>query len=107
MGMFYSAYLAYGVRVPDTDPDRLEEALKGQPEGSDVGYLTAGNYDDDMTFLVTECTSADLGSVETVTPQQATPEQYAAWDAQLRAAATELGVKPLSEPGWLLIPDLD
>ncbi|MFI8351250.1 hypothetical protein [Streptomyces sp. NPDC085596] len=102
MGMYHSTYFAYGVRIPDTDPEHIEETELG--EG--VGYLLAGDYDRDMTFLTTQCKEVDLGEFQHVTPQTADDEQRAAWDQALRTAAARLGVEPQSEPGWFVVPDL-
>jgi hypothetical protein len=102
MGMYHSTYFAYGARIPDMDPQEIEDAEL--PDG--IGYLLAGNYDRDMTFLTTECKEVDLGEFKTVTPQTATPEQYAQWDARIREAADVLGVDPMHEPGWFVVPDL-
>lgn len=101
MGYFHSAYLAYGVQIPDTDEDTLD---CGIPKGTEVGHLRAGKYDAEMTFLVTECTEADLGEAPTVNPDRATRDQYETWDRDLRAAATALGLTDVPEPSWLLIP---
>jgi hypothetical protein len=102
MGMYYSAYFAYGARIPEMDTDLIEDA--DLPQG--VGYLLAGGYDRDMFFLTTQCKEVDLGQCARVTPNEATDEQRTAWDQALRASATELGVDLQSEPGWLVIPDL-
>jgi hypothetical protein len=106
MGMYHSTYFAYGIRIPDTDGEVLEEALKDQPENARVGYLHAGDYDRDMTFLVTECKEAELGGFETVTPESFTRYERTAWDTALREAAAKLGVTEIPEPGWLIVPDL-
>jgi hypothetical protein len=101
MGYYTSAYLAYGVQIPDKDEAELD---RGIPGGTEVGHLRAGKYDDERTYLVTECEESDLGEALEVTPQAATAEQYAAWDRDLRAAATALGVEQIRDPSWLLIP---
>ncbi|MFG3048105.1 hypothetical protein ACGFZR_24635 [Streptomyces sp. NPDC048241] len=101
MGIFHSAYLAYGIQIPDMDEDTLDRGIPGM---SEVGHLRAGAYDREMTFLVTECSEADLGQVATVNPDRATREQYERWDRDLRAAAKALGVNEPPEPCWLLIP---
>jgi hypothetical protein len=103
MGYFTSAYLAYGIQIPDKPEDELD---RGIPGGTEVGHLRAGKYDAEMTFLVTECTEADLGQAETVNPDRATREQYETWDRDLRAAAEALGVENPPEPSWLLIPSV-
>lgn len=101
MGFFHSAHFAYGFQIPDTDSGRLEE---GVPSGTDVGFLNAGAYDREKTYLVTKHTEVDLGGYGTVRPQDVTAEQYASWNEQLTAAATALGVTPVAEPGWIVIP---
>ena len=107
MGMYHTTYFAYGARIPDADGEQLEEKLCAfnEQHGSDLGYLTVGDYDRDMTFLVTECTDVDLGKHKVVTPQ-ADPSQYATWDAQIREFADLLGVDPMHAPGWIVVPDL-
>lgn len=106
MGMFHSAYFAYGFQIPDTNSDVLEEALKDQPEGARVGYLHAGDYDRDMTFLVTECTEVDLGDHRKVKPESFQTPEIEAWNAALIEAAARLGVTSGFEPGWFVVPDL-
>ncbi|MBL1100109.1 hypothetical protein [Streptomyces coffeae] len=112
MGMYHSTYFAYGIRIPDDGPawklaDRIDaELAKVKDQCPDVGHLQAGDYDRDMTFLVTQSAAVDLGAFKTVTPQTATGEQYVAWGEQLRAAAVSLGVDEIPEPGWLVVPDL-
>lgn len=101
MGMYHSTYFAYGIQIPDTRSDVIEETELG--EG--VGYLKAGNYDADMTFLVTECNEVSLGNFETVTPQSFTRYERTAWDTALRIAAEQLGVTPKTEPGWITVPN--
>ena len=106
MGMYHSTYFAYGFQIPDADSDALEEALKGQPDNARVGYLHAGDYDRDMTFLVTECEEADLGEFKVISPQSFQRYEVPAWNTALHEAAVKLGHADHPEPGWLLIPDL-
>ena len=110
MGMYHSTYFAYGFQIPDTHPGALEDLddqlrQHNEQHGGDVGYLNAGNYDQDMTFLVTHSTEVSLGKFEHVTPQTYSAEQYEAWNRELKAAAKALGVVT-REPGWLVVPDL-
>lgn len=114
MGFSRSTYFAYGVHVPIDGPaweegDRVQtelQRIKASGGCPDVGYLTAGNYDADMLFLVTRSDEVDLGTFEHVTPQTATADQLADWDRQLIAAAMALGYTDTSAPGWLVVPDL-
>lgn len=104
MGMYTSAYLAYGVRITDTDPDTLDRTIPG---GTEVGHLHAGGYDRDMTFLVTKCTEAELGSSVAFGPSVFTAAQYEQWNAELSAAVQAVGAEAEHEPAWLLIPNVD
>jgi hypothetical protein len=109
MGYYPSAWLAYGIQTPDTNSDQLEDALtplKDQQRGDKadhVGYLHAGRYDNEDTYLVTAATEAEIGSSVVVAPNRATAEQYADWDHNLAAAARALGITDPIEPSWLLI----
>jgi hypothetical protein len=106
MGMYHSSYFAYGFQIPDTQPEALEAALKDQPGTHHVGYLHAGDYDCDKTFLTTECHSVDLGAFEVITPESFARYEVPAWNEALHAAAVRLGHPDHPAPGWLLVPDL-
>lgn len=110
MGYYHSTYFAYGFQIADVHPNDLADldtqlAHHSEQHGGDVGYLHAGNYDADMTFLVTHSTEVRLGTFDVVTPHSYLPEQYDAWNKTLHAAAAALGIPP-REPGWLVVPDL-
>ncbi|WP_189451980.1 hypothetical protein [Streptomyces abikoensis] len=104
--MLHKTYFAYGIRIPDTDTGQLENLLAQQDPDSVVGFLHAGDYDRNMTFLVTECREVKVGAYETVTPQPVAGEQCAAWNRQLLSAAAALGITDPSAPSWLVVPDL-
>lgn len=117
MGFSHSTYFAYGVHVEssneyaDRRADRIGKALTEHPDRTrfpDVGTLTAGDYDDNHLFLVTECAEIPLGGFAHVIPQAHTVEQAAEWTRQLTEAANVLGIPPeqRSEAGWLCIPDV-
>jgi hypothetical protein len=106
MGMHHSTYFAYGIRVPDTDPETLDAALKGQPDNARVGYCHGGDYDADMTFLVTEFHRVNAGDFKVITPESFQRYEIPAWNAALHAIAVKLGHADHPAPGWLLIPDL-
>lgn len=106
MGMYHSTYFAYGFQLPDTGSDAIEAALKGLPGDTHVGYLHAGDYDRDMTFLVTECTEVSLGDHRKVKPEAFQAPEIEAWNTALTEAAARLGVTSGFEPGWFVVPDL-
>ncbi|MFC8704135.1 hypothetical protein ACFUIV_18365 [Streptomyces anulatus] len=102
MGMYHSTYFAYGFQIPDTDPGVLEDTNLG--EG--VGFLQAGNYDRDRTFLVTQCTEVRLGDHRKVKPESFQAAEIEKWNAALTEAAARLGVLTGFEPGWIVVPDM-
>lgn len=113
MGYYQSAYFAYGLHIPVDGPawqesERIDTELqKLKPRCPDIGFLTAGDYDRDMVFLVTKSDEVQLGSYGR--GSESTAEQRASWDAQLAAAVHALGLgetPDLEPPGWLCIPDL-
>lgn len=115
MGYSHSTYFAYGLKIPTTSypwqtAEHLETELpKLKDKCPDVGFLQAGDYDEDMTFLVTKSEEISLGSYELVTPDNLTDEQRANWDRQLYAAVEALGHRDapdLTKPGWICIPDV-
>jgi hypothetical protein len=101
MGMYTSAYLAYGFPIDDIDEDVLDRELKAF---KDVGHLSAGDYDHSGLYLVTQCDNADLGAPETVTIPE--PSTIAEWDATLNVAADALGITEHEPPAWILIADV-
>ena len=107
MGYSNSAYLAYGMQIPDTSSDQLQAALaplKTRTKGNDyVGYLHAGRYDDEDTFLVTRCTEAEIGEPVVVAPERVTAEEYADWNESLGEACRALGLAEIPNAEWLLI----
>ena len=106
MGMYHSTYFAYGFQIPDTGGETLEEALKNLPGDTRVGYLYAGDYDRDRTFLTTHCTEVNLGDHRKVKPETFQAPEIEAWNRALAEAAARLGVHTGFEPGWFVVPDL-
>lgn len=103
MGISTSAYLIYGVQIADTHAEDLEEKLTGQTVG--VGYLHAGPYDREKTYLTVAFHEADLGEPKTLDLGDAyvdgNPEGR--WDSMLDHAISKVGATQLTQPGWLLI----
>lgn len=116
MGFSRSTYFGYGVHVQLVEgrhawaeAEHCEEQIpQHKAQIPDVGHLTAGDYDNDQLFLMTECAEVEYGEWQHVTPQSHTAEQLAAWDRQLSDAVDLLGYgnRAVSAPGWLCIPDL-
>jgi hypothetical protein len=114
MGFHHSTYFAYGVHV-DTpgrvweESEEHDKALaQHKAQCPDVGTLTAGGYDDDGLFLVTQSDEIKLGEYAHVTPDTHPAEQLADWNRQLTEAADLLGIPAdqLSDPGWFCVPDM-
>jgi len=105
MGMYRRTFFAYGTRITDTDSGILEAALA---DHDTVTYLLAGDYDRNMTFLVVKVTVAvvEPGTYRSIAPQAEAGIKYHAWNHELRAAATTLGIHDIPAPAWLVVPDL-
>ncbi|AZM91458.1 hypothetical protein [Streptomyces sp. W1SF4] len=104
MAVWTTAYLIYGFEIPARDTSDVENALR--PLTSDVKYLTAGPYDRDRLYLATASHAADLGTPITC-DLNASPAQYAQWQAELDEALRALGLPPGPMPEWHLIANQD
>lgn len=117
MGFSHSTYHFYGVHVPReqyrTDHQQrecefIDATIKHTPElaGSDVGHITAGDYDLDELFLavVPEGQSCliKVGSFR-IHPATCSADT---WDVQLGLLIHALGYKDVGEPGWCVVPDI-
>lgn len=107
MSIWFTAYAAYGFPLPDefTDEEAIGQQiteLEWRAEG--VGTLSAGPYDRNRLYLVTECVEADLNDgAEPIPLKPVDPN----WNHALLAvaAAMRLDLAALPAPCWLLIPD--
>jgi hypothetical protein len=106
MGFWTSAYLAYGIEIPDTNEETLEERLGGETVG--VSYLRAGAYDTNKTYLTACCESADLGDPENLdlAAHYTDGNPEGRWNDMLAHAVEKVGLESIGEPGWLLIADV-
>ncbi len=123
MGMYYEAYVAYGLRIP-RDPYRCDNTGRTPREQvdqllsvptvkdacPDVGHLEAGAYDRNMFFLVTKRVSTCLGEYTRVSaPEDSSGnrEREAEWTRQLSHVITLLGWShpDLETPGWFVVAD--
>ncbi len=105
MGIWNSAVLLYGVRLPDEHDaagwrgEELLDSVLGHHEG--VGHAGAGPYDRHATYLCTDFAEADMGKTETLAPFD--PAGQAERDARLHHACLELDFADHIEPAWHLI----
>jgi len=101
MGQYVSAYLTYGVPLPEHLTAReLEDALKARRH-REVSYLMAGTYDRHKPYLVTACFSGEPGFFERVEGIQSDGEERA-WDLAL-TKTLEANGWPERKPSWMLI----
>ena len=118
MGYRTSAYHFYGIHVPadqwveDDHPvaegERIDMIVRALAQDArDIGYVTAGDYDRDMLFLVASGDDDDLevelGTFRCVSGDQAARPE---WDHRLRRVADAMGYELPGEPGWITVPDL-
>ena len=106
MRLYSTAYLAYGIQIPDADNDVVEAALRDLANG--VSYLQAGRFEEQRTYLTTECHRVNAGEYRIFAPDAlADRSERPAWDTALRAAAEALGFPGTPVPRWFLTADLD
>jgi hypothetical protein len=115
MGYYYSTYVAFGSLVEEDTckamdlHERLEylgdlNPILNRYDG--VGFLLAGNYDNDKLFLTTECISVALGRTIRLDFSTFPEEDLEEWSRTLKQASEALGIPLLHEPCWFVIPDL-
>jgi hypothetical protein len=103
MGMYTSAWLAYGAPVKDHIDG---EEFDGKLGKYDVEHLSAGHYDHGVLYFTTYAEDADLGRPVSIPADALHPAQCTHWDAKIRSAAKACGVELAGAPGWLLIADV-
>ncbi|MFE0472727.1 hypothetical protein ACFW2V_14030 [Streptomyces sp. NPDC058947] len=105
MGAEISVDTAYGVAI---DLEATSLSWNDLPEAGDVISIGVGCYGDHKRrFLVISKTLKGLepGGVAMVQPYQAASDPYLTWDAMLVAAAEDLKVPIVGQPGWLFALD--
>lgn len=103
MGMYTSAWIAYGAAVKT---NRYGEDFDGQLGEHGVGYLEVGPIDRDVLYFTSYAESADLGNPQPIPADALHPAQCVHWAEQIRRAAEACGVELAAEPSWLLIADV-
>lgn len=116
MGMYYDAYVLYGVKIADPSEvdfelyenlNEVEESREYQiAKKHGVHLVLAGHYDRDMMFLATTSTSVTLGHYKLITERNFKPEIVEESRQRVLAALKELELEAQTEPGWFLVPDL-
>lgn len=105
MGIWREAVALYGVPLPDEHDAasaagyELLDSILAHHAG--VSHASAGPYDRNTTYLVTDYHSAEAGEVETFEPFDA--KGRAERDARLENACRELELDPAPAPAWYLI----
>jgi hypothetical protein len=73
-----------------------------------VTPFSAGRYDDNDYFLVIKghLKKVNPGDLTCIEPYSASDEPYISWDGLLVAAAEELKLSIVRQPGWLFMPHM-
>lgn len=118
MGMETRAYHFYGVHIPKEqwgaewayiEGERLDPIIRSvRNDAPDVGYITAGGYDqDDMLFLCISQPgvpiSVPLGEFRIVTGPGLSRDL--GWDVQLLKVISQTNYVNL-KAGWITVPDV-
>lgn len=104
-----SAYLAYGVQIPNHFERDIEKSLQeiGHRYGRSVGYLRSGPRDNGDLFLTTDYAGAELGKPMRIGLTKFTEGDYESWNRLLSVTLRELGIDGTAKPSWFLIADND
>lgn len=105
----------YGVRVPDDtawlaleeDPGQCRNNGDTNVYGGQIGYLQAGAYDQDMTFLAINWKHIEPGEYVFHSGEYPNANKFERdrWNDDLRAEADRLGLEIVEGPGWFTLPD--
>jgi hypothetical protein len=104
-----SAYVIYGVRIPDMDWQDLEDSVGQWDTRGKVGYFQGGLHDRELTFLVTYRDDVPCGQYYIITAERIHAERKwrRAWDDNLVTVSRDLGVTIIDGPGWYFVPSED
>lgn len=104
-----SAYVFYGIRVPDVGWEELEKNIGQWQARGEIGYFQAGLHDREMTFLVSFRDNIPCGQYYIFTAERIHAERKwrTAWDDGLITTARKLGLTLIDGPGWYFVPSED
>lgn len=103
-----TAYLAYGVKIPNSFNRTIEKKLEELNEQHDMRltHLWAGRYDREDLYLVVKYFEAEIGEAASIDLSPCEGRGIRAiWTACLKTALGELRIEDAPMPGWLLIAD--
>jgi hypothetical protein len=103
MGAQHTVYFAYGARASENVDPEVAEIDLGPVR---VRILRAGEYDQDKSFLVTECAALAPGEHTSVIRESFGYAEFCGWDVAIHKAAEKIGVTLTDSPTWFVIPDL-
>lgn len=111
MKLYSTGYLVFGVRIPR----HLEQGLEAsgilgdfnRENGSDLGYLTAGSFEDDGLYLVTYCEGVEPNEDKYLSPRSFSRKQRTTWKRQIEKFLRESSFEALDGIGLRMLADLD
>ena len=104
MGLYHSAYRAYGFEIPTTtDFEHLDEVLADQPGSHRVQHTYLGDFE--RLFILTVLDEVEENTAASITAADFTRYEVPAWNATLHSIAVRLGHETHPEPAWLVLHD--
>jgi hypothetical protein len=105
MGLYHSAYKAYGFEIPTTtDFERLDAVLADQPDGERLGRVHHQYLGDfEQLFLLTECEEIEENTFARITADDFTRPEVPVWNTVLHNIAVQLGHELHPKPAWLVL----
>lgn len=111
MKLYSTGYLVFGVKIPR----HLEEGLEvsdhirtfNLANKANIGYLTAGTFENDSLYLVTYCESAEPGEKKYLSPRAFSRKQRTVWRRQIEKFLRESSIEAADGIGLRVLADLD
>lgn len=111
MRLYSTGYLVFGVKIPRHLEEGLEvsDHLKtfNRENGSNLGYLTAGSFEDDELYLVTYCEAVEPQEGKYLSPRRFSRKQRTTWKRQIEKFLREASFDALDKAGLRMLADLD
>ena len=111
MRLYSTGYLVFGVKIPRHLEEGLEvsDSLRNfnRENGSSLGYLTAGSFENDELYLVTYCEAVEPQEEKYLSPRSFSQKQRTIWKRQIEKFLRGASFEALDRAGLRMLADLD
>lgn len=110
MRLYSSAYLAFGCTISRHLENWLDSGTLKDfncENGSDLGHIKVGSFEDNQLYLVTFCEGVEPNEPERMSLEGSTRKERMTWRRQLLAFLRQYEITNHGEIGMWLLADLD